>query len=717
MDTPASTPTRRALANAIRALSMDAVQAANSGHPGAPMGMADIAEVLWRDFLKHSPANPRWFNRDRFVLSNGHGSMLLYSLLHLSGYPVSIDELKNFRQLGSRTAGHPERELDMGIETTTGPLGQGLANAVGMALAEKLLAAEFNKDGLAVVDHFTYCFAGDGCLMEGISHEACSLAGTLKLGKLIVFYDDNGISIDGKVQDWFTDDTPKRFESYGWHVVKNVDGHDSEAVLAAIKKARARKDQPSLICCKTIIGWGAPNKQGTKSAHGEALGVEEVANARKTLGWEWPAFVVPDDIRAAWDHREEGTAAEKKWNRIFKRYKREHPEAGAEFERRMKGDLPSDWAEIVQSVLAAGAAVTGSQATRASSQVALNVLGPKLPEMLGGSADLTGSVNTLRKDSKPITLANPIGNYLYYGVREFGMTAIMNGLTLHGGYRPYGGTFLVFSDYARNAVRVAAIMHCPTTLVYTHDSIGLGEDGPTHQPIEHLASLRAMPNLHLWRGCDAVESGYSWVAALERRNGPTALVFTRQGLPQQARTPEQLVAMRKGGYVLIDSHGPPEAIVIATGSEVSVAAAAVKDLQAAGKRVRLVSMPCCEVFDAQPTPYRESVLPSSVTRRVAVEAGATQSWWRYVGSGGRVLGIDQFGASGKGPDLFRHFGSPAMPSRRWSNNCLLSSILKRGNETDGHQSGYQRLRTYRPQHPARALRVEAHQRDSDRRGQ
>jgi len=656
MDTPASTPTRRALANAIRALSMDAVQAANSGHPGAPMGMADIAEVLWRDFLKHSPANPRWFNRDRFVLSNGHGSMLLYSLLHLSGYPVSIDELKNFRQLGSRTAGHPERDLDMGIETTTGPLGQGLANAVGMALAEKLLAAEFNKDGLAVVDHFTYCFAGDGCLMEGISHEVCSLAGTLKLGKLIVFYDDNGISIDGKVQDWFTDDTPKRFESYGWHVVKNVDGHDSEAVLAAIKKARARKDQPSLICCKTIIGWGAPNKQGTKSAHGEALGVEEVANARKTLGWEWPAFVVPDDIRAAWDHREEGTAAEKKWNRIFKRYKREHPEAGAEFERRMKGDLPSDWAEIVQSVLAAGAAVTGSQATRASSQVALNVLGPKMPEMLGGSADLTGSVNTLRKDSKPITIANPIGNYLYYGVREFGMTAIMNGLTLHGGYRPYGGTFLVFSDYARNAVRVAAIMHCPTTLVYTHDSIGLGEDGPTHQPIEHLASLRAMPNLHLWRGCDAVESGYSWVAALERRNGPTALVFTRQGLPQQARTPEQLVAMRKGGYVLIDSHGPPEAIVIATGSEVIVAAAAVKDLQAAGKRVRLVSMPCCEVFDAQPTPYRESVLPSSVTRRVAVEAGATQSWWRYVGSGGRVLGIDQFGASGKGPDLFKHFG-------------------------------------------------------------
>ena len=656
MDTPASTPTRRALANAIRALSMDAVQAANSGHPGAPMGMADIAEVLWRDFLKHNPGNPKWWNRDRFVLSNGHGSMLLYSLLHLTGYPLGLDEIRNFRQLGSRTAGHPERDLEIGIETTTGPLGQGLANAVGMALAEKLLAGEFNREGLPIVDHFTYCFVGDGCLMEGISHEACSLAGTFNLGKLIVFYDDNGISIDGKVVEWFNDDTPKRFEAYGWHVVKNVDGHSSEAVTAAIKKARARKDQPSLICCKTIIGWGAPNKQGTKSAHGEALGPEEVALARKTLGWEYPPFVVPDDIRAAWDHREAGTAAEKKWNRIWKRYKREHAAVAAEFERRMKGDLPANWSEVAQEVMAAGAAVTGSQATRASSQVALNVLGPKMGEMLGGSADLTGSVNTLRKDSKTITHANPIGNYIHYGVREFGMTAMMNGITLHGGFRPYGGTFLVFSDYARNAVRLAALMHCPTTLVYTHDSIGLGEDGPTHQPIEHLASLRAMPNLHLWRGCDAVESAMSWIAALERRNGPTALVFTRQGLPQQTRTPEQLVALRKGGYVLIDCNGPPEAIVIATGSEVSVAASAVRELQAAGKRVRLVSMPCCEVFDAQPAPYRESVLPSSVTRRMAVEAGATQSWWRYVGSSGRVLGIDSFGASGKGPDLFKHFG-------------------------------------------------------------
>jgi len=657
MDTPATTPTHRTLANAIRALSMDAVQAANSGHPGAPMGMADIAEVLWRDVLKHNPGNPGWWNRDRFVLSNGHGSMLLYSLLHLTGYPLTIDDLKKFRQLGSHTAGHPERDLRLGIETTTGPLGQGLANAVGMALAEKLLAAKYNRDGLTIVDHHTYCFVGDGCLMEGISHEVASLAGTHKLGKLTVFYDDNGISIDGKVVGWFSDDTPKRFESYGWHVVKNVDGHDRDAVAAAIKKARGRKDQPSLICCKTIIGWGAPNKQGTKSAHGEALGPDEVALARQTLGWDSPPFVIPGDVAKAWDHREAGAAAEKKWTRVWRRYKRELPAQGAEFERRMKGELPADWAELSQAVLAAGAAVTGSQATRASSQVALNVLGPKMPEMLGGSADLTGSVNTKRKDSIDLTPDNAQeGNYVYYGVREFGMTAIMNGLTVHGGFRPYGGTFLVFSDYARNAVRVAAIMHAPTTLVYTHDSIGLGEDGPTHQPIEHLASLRAMPNLHIWRPCDAVESAASWIAALERTKGPTALIFTRQGLPQNERTPEQLVALRKGGYVLIDSNGPPEAIVIATGSEVGIAAAAVKELQAAGRRVRLVSMPCCEAFDAQPAPYRESVLPASVTRRLAIEAGATQSWWRYVGSAGRVMGIESFGASGKGPDLFKHFG-------------------------------------------------------------
>jgi transketolase len=656
MDTPATTPTRRAIANAIRALSMDAVQAANSGHPGAPMGMADIAEVLWRHVLKHNPGNPKWWNRDRFVLSNGHGSMLLYSLLHLTGYPVTLDELKNFRQLGARTAGHPERDLDMGIETTTGPLGQGFANAVGMALAEKLLATQYNREGLALVDHFTYCFAGDGCLMEGISHEAASFAGHLKLGKLIVFYDDNGISIDGKVAGWFTEDTPKRFEAYGWHVVKNVDGHDADAVAAAIKKAKSKKDQPSIICCKTIIGWGAPNKQGTKSAHGEALGPDEVANARKTLGWDAPPFVIPEDIRAAWDQREAGAAAEKKWNRLWKRYKREFAKEAAEFERRMKGELPANWSEIVQEAVTAGAAVTGAQATRASSQLALNVLGPKLPELLGGSADLTGSVNTRRKDSVDLTTDNFQGNYVYYGVREFGMTAIMNGITVHGGFRPYGGTFLVFSDYARNAVRVAAIMHAPVLLVYTHDSIGLGEDGPTHQPVEHLASLRAMPNLHLWRPCDAVESAMSWVAALERKNGPTALIFTRQGLPQNERTPEQLIALRKGGYVLIDSNGPPEAIVIATGSEVGIAAVAVRELQAAGKRVRLVSMPCCEAFDAQPAPYRESVLPAGVSRRLAIEAGSPQSWWRYVGSAGRVMGIESFGASGKGPDLFKHFG-------------------------------------------------------------
>ena len=653
---PIETVDAAQLANAIRMLAADAVEKAKSGHPGMPMGMAEVAVALWTRHLRHNPRDPEWPDRDRFVVSNGHGSMLQYALLHLTGYDLPITELQRFRQLHSKTPGHPEVGVTPGVETTTGPLGQGISNAVGMALAERLLAAEFNKAGHTIVDHFTYVFLGDGCLMEGISHEACALAGTWKLGKLIAFYDDNGISIDGKVGDWFTDDTPQRFRGYGWQVIDGVDGHDVEAVDRAIVLAKADHHRPTLIVCKTAIGKGAPTRAGTAKAHGEPLGADEIAATRQALGWEYPPFEVPQDIRAAWDHKEAGAAAEKKWNRVWKRYKREHADSAAQFERRMKGDLPANWPELVQEVMAAGAAVTGSQATRASSQVALNVLGPKLGEMLGGSADLTGSVNTLRKDSRPITHANPIGNYVYYGVREFGMTAIMNGITLHGGFRPYGGTFLVFSDYARNAVRLAALMHCPTTLVYTHDSIGLGEDGPTHQPIEHLASLRAMPNLHIWRACDAVESAASWVAALERRNGPTALVFTRQGLPQQTRTPEQLIAMRKGGYVLIDSNGPPEAIVIATGSEVSVAAPAVKELQAAGKRVRLVSMPCCEAFDAQPAPYRESVLPASVTRRVAVEAGATQSWWRYVGAQGRVLGLDHFGASGKGPELFKHFG-------------------------------------------------------------
>ncbi len=635
---------------------MDAVQHANSGHPGAPMGMADIAEVLWRSFLKHNPANPEWWNRDRFVLSNGHASMLLYSLLHLTGYPLTIEDLEKFRQLGSRTPGHPERDLKLGIETTTGPLGQGLANAVGMALAEKLLATEFNEPGLALVDHHTYCFVGDGCLMEGISHEACSLAGTLQLGKLIVLYDDNGISIDGQVEGWFTDDTPKRFESYGWHVLRNVDGHDAEAVAAALKKARARKNQPTLICCKTVIGWGAPNKQGTKATHGEALGADEVAAARQQLGWSSPPFVIPEEIRSAWDMRESGAAAEKKWQRVLRRYKKEQPARAAVFERRMRNELPSDWQSIAAAALHAAQAASGLQATRASSQTVLNAIGPQLPELLGGSADLTGSVNTFRKDSIAITGAEGRGNYLYFGVREFAMTAMMNGLQLHGGFRPYGGTFLVFSDYARNAVRLAALMRQPVILVYTHDSIGLGEDGPTHQPIEHLASLRAMPNLSVWRPCDAVETALAWTAALERKSGPTTLVLTRQGLAQQPRSPEQLIALRKGGYVLIDCQGVPECIVIATGSEVAIAAEAVRAEQAAGRRVRLVSMPSVDTFEQQPAPYRESVLPGAVKRRLAVEAGSTQSWWRLVGRDGDVIGIDRFGESGKGADLFREFG-------------------------------------------------------------
>ncbi len=649
-------PTRRELANAIRALSMDAVQQANSGHPGAPMGMADIAEVLWRDVLRHNPANPRWFNRDRFVLSNGHASMLLYSLLHLTGYAVTMDELRKFRQLGSRTAGHPERDADMGVETTTGPLGQGLATAVGMALAEKMLAAQFNRPGLDVVDHNTYVFVGDGCLMEGISHEAASLAGTLGLGKLICVYDDNGISIDGKVQGWFTDDTPKRFASYGWQVIRDVDGHDGEAVARALRKARGNRKQPTLICCKTVIGWGAPNKQGSKATHGEALGPEEVAAARVALHWPSPPFVIPDEIRTAWDRRAAGERAEKTWKRRFSRYRREWPELASEFERRMKCVLPPTWPELMQQALAAAQSVSGAQATRASSQVVLNALGPAMPELLGGSADLTGSVNTYRKDSRPITSDDFTANYLHYGVREFGMTAMMNGLALHGGFIPYSGTFLVFSDYARNAVRLAALMHLRVLLVYTHDSIGLGEDGPTHQPVEHLASLRAMPNLSLWRPCDAAETAAAWSAAIERSSGPSCVVLTRQALPQQTRDAQQTALMARGGYILIDSNGLPEVIVIATGSEVSLCTAAVQAANARGRRVRLVSMPSTDTFDRQPVGWRESVLPAAVTRRLAVEAGATQSWWKYVGLQGRVLGIDTFGASGKAPALFKHFG-------------------------------------------------------------
>ena len=652
-------PTRRELANAIRALSMDAVQQANSGHPGAPMGMADIAEVLWRSIMRHNPSNTRWFNRDRFVLSNGHASMLLYSLLHLTGYGVTLDELRHFRQLGQRTAGHPEVDHGMGVESTTGPLGQGLANAVGMALAEKMLAAQFNRDGHEVVDHHTFVFAGDGCLMEGISHEACSLAGNLGLGKLICIYDDNGISIDGKVEGWFTDDTPKRFAAYGWQVIRDVDGHDAEAIERAIRKARNNKTQPALICCKTVIGWGAPNKQGTKVTHGEPLGTEEVAAARVALHWPYPPFEIPEDIRVAWDQRATGERAEKAWKRRFGRYRRAFPELAAEFERRMKGMLPAAWPAQVAAALAAAQAVNGAQATRASSQVVLNALGPALPELFGGSADLTGSVNTFRKDSRAISRADFTGNFLHYGVREFAMTAMMNGLALHGGFIPYSGTFLVFSDYARNAVRLAALMHLRVLLVYTHDSIGLGEDGPTHQPIEHLASLRAMPNLSLWRPCDAVETAVAWRAGLEHVRGPTCLVLTRQALPQQQRSAQQLESIARGGYTLIDCAGIPEVIVITTGSEIGLCVAGVQAANGRGRRVRLVSMPSTDRFDRQPAGWRDMVLPPTVTRRLAVEAGATQSWWKYVGRQGSVLGIDSFGASGKAPELFKHFGLTA----------------------------------------------------------
>jgi transketolase len=649
-------PTRRELANVIRALAMDAVQLANAGHPGAPMGMADIAEVLWRDVLRYNPANPRWWNRDRFVLSNGHASMLLYAVLHLTGYPLGMEEIRHFRQLGSRTAGHPEHDIDIGIETTTGPLGQGLSNGVGFALAEKILAAHFNRPGFDVVDHHTWVFAGDGCLMEGISHEACSLAGTLGLSKLVVVYDDNGISIDGKVQGWFRDDTPRRFEAYGWHVIPHVDGLDADAIAAAMREAKAEITRPSLICCKTVIGWGAPTKAGTKNAHGEPLGPEEVAGAKQNLGITYPPFTVPPELRAAWDHGEAGRAAEAQWQALYARYRAAHPDLAADFERRMSGELPAGWEQTASAALQAARAVNAPQATRQSSQLVLNSIGPSMPELLGGSADLTGSNNTRRKDSHDITPDSADGDYVYYGVREFGMTGAMNGLSLHGGLIPYGGTFLTFSDYARNAVRMAALMHQRVVLVYTHDSIGLGEDGPTHQPIEHLGSLRLIPGMSLWRPADAVETAVAWVAGIEHERGPTCLVLTRQALPQMARTDAQLADVRRGGYVLLDCAGAPVCLVIATGSEVSLAADAVRAAQAEGLAVRLVSMPSTDVFDAQEAAYRERVLPSAVSRRVAVEAGSTGLWWRYVGTHGRVLGIDHFGASGKAPELFRKFG-------------------------------------------------------------
>jgi transketolase len=656
---PSGAPDRRTLANAIRALSMDAVQAADSGHPGAPMGMADIAEVLWNDYLKHNPANPLWPDRDRFVMSNGHGSMLLYSLLHLTGYHMPLDQLKNFRQLGSHTAGHPEYAPDLGIETTTGPLGQGLANAVGMALAEKMLAAEFNRDGFDVVDHRTWVFLGDGCLMEGISHEACSLAGTLKLGKLIGVYDDNNISIDGEVGGWFTDDTPRRFEAYGWQVIRDVNGHDPYEINTAIETAMAERDRPTLVCCKTVIGYGAPKKQGTASVHGSPLGAEEVAAARAELGWPYPPFEVPAEIRTAWDGRERGRAREDAWNELFARYAAEHSELAAEFRRRLAGELPTGWHASSQAAIAKIEKDAATMATRKASLVALNAFAPTLPELMGGSADLTGSNLTKHSASVAVTGDDAAGNYVYFGVREFGMTAVCNGIALHGGFIPYCGTFLTFSDYARNAVRMAALMGIRNILVYTHDSIGLGEDGPTHQPVEHVASLRLIPNLHVWRPCDGSETAVAWKHAVERRDGPSALVLTRQNVVHQAKDDHQIEAIGRGAYVLRDCDGEPELLLIATGSEVGLAVDAAAMLASEGVAVRVVSMPCAEVFDGQDHSYRDSVLPPGVRKRVAIEAGVSECWWRHVGPQGAVVGLDRFGASGRAEELFEHFGFSA----------------------------------------------------------
>jgi transketolase len=634
---------------------MDAVQRANSGHPGMPMGMADIAEVLWNDFLRFSPENPHWHDRDRFVLSNGHGSMLLYAVAFLTGYALPVDELKAFRQLGSRTAGHPERELEIGVETTTGPLGQGLANAVGMALAEKILATTFNRPEHTIVDHHTYVFLGDGCMMEGISHEACSLAGTWGLGKLIACYDDNGISIDGPTRAWFTDDTPARFRAYGWHVIEAVDGHDADAIIAAIRTARAESRRPTLICCKTIIGFGAPNAQGSAATHGAALGADEVAAARKKLGWELPPFELPPDVKAAWDARARGRAIESEWQQRFALYGRAYPELAAEFLRRMQGELPAGFDAAAAGVIDAVATEAKSMATRQASQRALNGYAPLLPELIGGSADLTGSNNTTHAGSKVISAADAAGNYIHYGVREFGMGAIMSGLSLHGGFIPYGGTFLVFTDYARNSLRMAALMKLRSIFVLTHDSIGLGEDGPTHQPIEHLASLRAIPNLHVWRPCDGPETAVAWRAAIARNDGPTGLVLTRQTLAHVARTREQIEAIARGAYVLHASKQQPAITFIATGSEVALALAAARTLEADGIAVRVVSMPCVEVFEQQDRDYQARVLPDRGAR-LALEAGVRDCWWRYVAGRGAVIGMNTFGQSAPAKALFEHYG-------------------------------------------------------------
>ena len=647
---------RRELANAIRALSMDAVQKAKSGHPGAPMGMADIAEVLWNDFMKHNPANPYWFDRDRFVLSNGHGSMLIYSLLHLTGYDVSVEDLKNFRQLHSKTAGHPEYSYCPGVETTTGPLGQGITNAVGMALAEKVLAAQFNRDDHEIIDHYTYTFLGDGCLMEGISHEACSLAGTLGLGKLIAFWDDNGISIDGEVEGWFTDNTPARFEAYGWQVIPAVDGHDADQVREAIELARENTQQPTLICCKTIIGFGSPNKQGKEDCHGAPLGDDEVLLAREQLQWPHLPFDVPGEIYDDWNALEAGQYAENEWNERLAAYQSAYPELAAELLRRLAGDLPDNFEQQVDAWIAEVAAKGDTIASRKASQNALNALGPILPEFLGGSADLAGSNLTLWSGAKGVSREDASGNYMYYGVREFGMSAMMNGIALHGGFIPYGATFLVFMEYARNAVRMAALMKQRVIFVYTHDSIGLGEDGPTHQPVEQIANLRHTPNMETWRPCDAVESAVSWKSAVMRTDGPSALIFSRQNLPHQPRNNDQVAAVARGGYVLSDCEGTPELILIATGSEVALTVSAAEALTAEGRRVRVVSMPCTERFDKQDAAYRESVLPAAVTARVAVEAAQADFWYKYVGLNGAIVGMRSFGESAPAGALFEYFG-------------------------------------------------------------
>ncbi len=644
---------RRELANAVRALSMDAVQKANSGHPGAPMGMADIAEVLWNGHLRHNPGNPKWADRDRFVLSNGHGSMLLYSLLHLTGYDLTIEDLRSFRQLHSRTPGHPEYGYAPGVETTTGPLGQGITNAVGMALAERTLAAQFNRPGHAIVDHYTYAFLGDGCMMEGISHEACSFAGTLGLGKLVAFWDDNGISIDGHTEGWFTEDVPARFEAYGWHVVRGVDGHDAGAIDKAINAAKAVAGKPSLICCKTVIGWGSPNLAGSHDCHGAPLGVDEVKATREKIGWHHEPFFIPEHVYQGWDARAKGAAAEADWNERFAAYEKAHPELAAELKRRLVGDLPANWAQVSADYVKQCNDKAESPATRKASQNTLNAYGPVLPEFLGGSADLTPSNLTSWKGSKAIGHGVVDGNYLSYGVREFGMSAIMNGVALHGGFIPYGGTFLMFSEYARNALRMAALMKIQSIFVYTHDSIGLGEDGPTHQPVEQIATLRLLPNMSLWRPCDTVETAVAWKVAVERKTGPSCLVFSRQNLPHMPRNEAQIANVARGGYVLRDCEGTPDAILIATGSEVEIV---MKAAEQSGRKIRVVSMPCTDAFDAQDAAYRESVLPPACTRRVAVEAGVTAVWWKYVGMNGKVIGIDRFGESAPAGQLFKEFG-------------------------------------------------------------